>query len=149
MTILFACVFLLLLSRYLSARGLAVSRYTLTSDKLDQTVRMVHLTDLHNSEFGAGNRRLIEKVAEQEPDLIVITGDLLNQNDARTDVAESLVRDLCQISPVYVSFGNHETVHMTQFGCILICRMSLLHPHGCKTAGQSTRPRIRMWMNWS
>ena len=101
----------LLLSRY----GLAVSRFSISAEQLSEPIRVVHLSDLHNSEFGAHNRRLVKKVAAQEPDLILITGDLLNLNEERTDVAEELIAQLAPIAPVYVSFGNHEKTYETKY----------------------------------
>ena len=105
-----------LLSLGFSKYGLTVSNYSLTVPKLTATIRIVQLTDLHNSVFGEDNIRLVEKVAAQEPDLILITGDLLNQNEERTDIAEDLIRALAPIAPVYVSYGNHEKGLETRWG---------------------------------
>ena len=105
-----------MLSITLSRTALTVSRYQLTASKLTEPIRIVQLTDLHNSEFGEGNERLAARVAEQEPDLILVTGDLLNENEERTDIAVTLIRKLAEIAPVYVSFGNHEVGHERRFG---------------------------------
>ena len=105
-----------LLSITLSRTALTVSRYQLTASKLTGPIRIVQLTDLHNSEFGEDNERLAARVAEQEPDLILVTGDLLNENEERTDIAVTLIRKLAEIAPVYVSFGNHEVGHERRFG---------------------------------
>ena len=114
-------LFLLLLaasvvSALLSTYGLMVTHYEAGSSKLTAPVRIVHLTDLHNSEFGESNSRLTKKVAEQEPDLILITGDLLNSNEERTDIAEDVIRSLAEIAPVYVSYGNHEASYEKRYG---------------------------------
>lgn len=101
---------------YLSAKGLGVSRYEISTPKIAETIRIVQLTDLHNSEFGKDNKRLIRKVTGQKPDLILITGDLLNQREERTDIAEELIRSLSEIAPVYVSFGNHELGYQKKYG---------------------------------
>ena len=93
---------------YISTHCLISTNYSITSEKLDDSVRVVQLTDLHNSEFGSDNKRLAKKVAGQEPDLILITGDLLNSNEENTDIAVTLVECLSEIAPVYVSYGNHE-----------------------------------------
>lgn len=43
--------------------------------------KIVHLTDLHNYQFGVKNSRLIKKIENQEPDVIFMTGDMLNENE--------------------------------------------------------------------
>ena len=107
---------LLAISALLSTYALAVTHYTVASPKLTTSVRIVQLTDLHNSEFGDHNQRLIRKVAKQKPDLVLITGDLLNQNEKRTDIAEELIAGLSEIAPVYVSYGNHEVSYEKRYG---------------------------------
>lgn len=87
---------------------LTVTTYQIQSDKLDSSVRIVQLTDLHDSEFGADNKRLVSKIRAQSPDVILITGDLLNAGEQNTDVAVRLIADLSEICPVYISYGNHE-----------------------------------------
>lgn len=91
-------------SRY----ALQVTRYEIVSDKLSGNVRIVHLSDLHCSEFGEGNAALITRIAEQAPDLIVMSGDMINGHEQRTEVAEALIESLSEIAPVYASLGNHE-----------------------------------------
>ncbi len=103
------------LSALLSRFALTVSRYELLEPGLTEHVRIVQLSDLHNSEFGTDNARLAEKVAKQEPDLILIPGDLLNENEERTDIAVTLIGKLAEIAPVYVSYGNHELGHQQHF----------------------------------
>ena len=115
-TFLFLAIAALSLSYVLSRYGLTVTRFALSQPKLSEPIRIVQLTDLHNSEFGKGNERLIRKVAEQEPDLILLTGDMLNQYEERTDVPVELIRELAQIAPVYASYGNHEEQHEKNYG---------------------------------
>ena len=105
-----------LLSLALSSYGLMVSRYALSIPTLREPLRIVHLSDLHNSVFGPHNSRLVRKVTAQEPDLILITGDLLNANEERTDIATELIGQLAPIAPVYVSLGNHEIAHEKRYG---------------------------------
>ncbi len=101
---------------YQSIHGLTVTNYTLSSDKLTDSVRIVQLTDLHNSEFGSKNVKLIEKVKEQKPDLILITGDLLNSDEERTDIATEMIEGMSQVAPVFVSYGNHEAAYEKKYG---------------------------------
>lgn len=72
-------------------------------------VRIVHLTDLHSWEFGEDNRELVQFVADLSPDVIVMTGDMLDKSDKDAAVACTLIEKLVEIAPVYYGYGNHET----------------------------------------
>ncbi len=111
-----ALLLAVLFSFLLSEHALSVSTYRVSVPSFTGPLRIVQLTDLHNSTFGAHNQRLVQKVAAQQPDLILITGDLLNYNEQRTDIAEELIRQLVPVAPVYVSFGNHEIAYMRNYG---------------------------------
>lgn len=95
-------------SWYSSKYGLITTYYEISTEKLNESLRIVQLTDLHNSAFGEENERLISKVAEQSPDLIVLTGDMLNSDEEDSSIAIQLVEKLSVIAPVYASYGNHE-----------------------------------------
>ena len=105
---------------YRSKYCLTEAQYTIQSDKITSPVRVVQLTDLHNSNFGRDNEKLAELVAQAQPDLIFITGDLLNANVERTDIATEIITKLSAIAPVYVSLGNHETEYLERYGTDLI-----------------------------
>ena len=113
---IFALVVLVQFSLYSSKHFLSESIYEIPSSKISSPIRIVQLTDLHNSEFGENNDKLINRVAVQEPDLILVTGDLLNQEEETTEIATTLIRGLAGIAPVYVSYGNHEVGHDRNYG---------------------------------
>ena len=99
-----------------SAHSLAVTNYRIETRELGAPVRIVQLTDLHNGVFGDGNAELVDTVAAQNPDLIAITGDLLDSGSADTDIATYLIAQLSGIAPVYVSLGNHELEYEQTYG---------------------------------
>lgn len=105
--ILFLLGLLLLGYFYVTSLFLRVEHYTVEAN-ITTPIRVVHLTDLHNAEFGENNKKLIALVEKQAPDLIFMTGDMLNQDEARTDIVESLIKELVKIAPVYYGYGNHE-----------------------------------------
>ena len=98
-----------------SAHALTTTHYTLSSTTIS-SLRIVQLTDLHNSVFGEENSRLIDAVRDQSPDLILLTGDLLNSDEQCTDIATDLIAKLCDIAPVYFSNGNHEIEYKENYG---------------------------------
>lgn len=69
-----------------SAYSSTVSSYSVSSDKITAPVRVVFLSDLHGREFGDGNRRLLDTIAEQQPDLIALVGDIFNKDADEADV---------------------------------------------------------------
>ena len=111
----FIVVLMLGISLSTSSHALTTTHYTLSSTTIS-SLRIVQLTDLHNSEFGEENSRLIDAVRAQSPDLILLTGDLLNSDEQRTDIATNLIAQLCDIAPVYFSNGNHEIEYEERYG---------------------------------
>ncbi len=89
---------------------LVTTEYTVASESLPASFEgytIVQLSDIHGSQFGRDNARLIKKTAETKPDMIALTGDLA---DSDTDMAviDSLLGELSKIAPVYYVSGNHE-----------------------------------------
>ena len=70
--------------------------------------RIVQISDLHKRQFGAGQRRLIRKVAACQPEYILITGDLISRTVTDFTGTEQLLRRLGALAPVIVAEGNHE-----------------------------------------
>ena len=91
----------------ISYKNPAVTRYEVDCG-LDEPVRIVQLSDLHDAEFGEGNAELIAEVRALEPDLICMTGDMLNADSAAFEIPVELVRALADTAPVCYSWGNHE-----------------------------------------
>lgn len=88
---------------------LTVTKTEITSNKIHDTIKIVHLTDLHGASFGRNNQTLIRKIREQQPDLIVTTGDMYTGNDEKgKDTSLHLLSELAKEFPVYVVNGEHD-----------------------------------------
>lgn len=90
---------------------LVVSCCTYQNDKITAETdgyRIVQISDLHNAKFGQNNEKLIRKIAGLEPDMIAVTGDLVDSNHTDLDVAIHFMESVTQICPVYYVTGNHE-----------------------------------------
>ncbi|MGN0998718.1 MAG: metallophosphoesterase [Faecousia sp.] len=83
---------------------------------LDARLRIVQLADLHGGSIGANNDMLVQMVAAQEPDLILMTGDMMDKGDENADTLCDLIRRLTPIAPVYLCYGNHEYDWMKAHG---------------------------------
>ncbi len=91
--------------------ALMVNTVTVTAGRIPAAFsgfRIVQVSDLHNAEFGESNVRLLELLSESRPDIIVITGDLVDSGHTDIDIAISFVEEAARIAPVYYVTGNHE-----------------------------------------
>ena len=109
--LLIAVIFLfliVLIDIWISYNWLTVSNFTVTSSKISEPFRIILISDLHNHEFGSNNAKLVERIQEQSPDLVIIDGDMINGDSENGNVAVEVVRALSETAPVYYSLGNHE-----------------------------------------
>ncbi len=79
--------------------------------------RIAHISDLHNAEFGEGNEELLGMIAESDPDIIVITGDLVDSRRTDIEVAVHFAGECARIAPTYYVPGNHEAA-IRQYGTL-------------------------------
>ena len=93
--------------------AISVSEYRIESEKLPDAfdgLRIAQVSDLHNDELGDGNSRLIAKLEKTDPDIIVITGDLIDRTRTDISVAVEFAEKAALIAPTYYVSGNHESV---------------------------------------
>lgn len=114
--IIIICVLVFGVDLVLSQKYISITSYICENNKIKQNFKIVHLTDLHNYQFGSKNQRLISKVKTEAPDVIFLTGDMLNADEERTDILTDLIRQLVLIAPVYASLGNHEIEYVQLSG---------------------------------
>ena len=112
--VLFVVVFVLVVLIVWTLWGntaLEVNEYEVVSDRIPQGFegfRIAQVSDLHNAEFGEGNEKLIQQLSQTDPDVIVITGDLIDSRKTDIEIALEFARQSIKISPVYYVSGNHE-----------------------------------------
>ena len=95
----------------ISYKCLTVTDYKIKSDKIKETTKIVLISDLHNSQFGSKNKRLVDKIQKQDPDLILMDGDMLNEDGKNAQTAVELISALKKTAPVYYALGNHEIAY--------------------------------------
>ena len=91
--------------------ALMVNTTIVSSDRIPagfSGYRIAQVSDLHNAEFGTENIKLLQIISENTPDIIVITGDLVDMNHTNIDIALNFAKNAIQIAPVYYVNGNHE-----------------------------------------
>lgn len=67
--------------------------------------KIVQVSDLHNKVWKS---KLTNLIKEQEPDLIAITGDLVDSRKTDIEEALSFVESIKDVAPIYYVSGNHE-----------------------------------------
>ena len=91
--------------------ALELNTYTVSSAKLPQSFdgyRIAHISDLHNAEMGKDNEKLLTILRDADPDMIAITGDLIDSRNTDIELALQFVRAAVKIAPCYYVTGNHE-----------------------------------------
>lgn len=81
---------------------------TVRHEKLGEGIKIAHISDLHKRSFGKNNSRICKKTAEEKPDIIIISGDLVSRTETDFSCAEETLKRLCETAPVYMILGNHE-----------------------------------------
>lgn len=105
------CILVLLIWTLWGNKAVQVTDLPLVLDHLPEGFegfRIAHLSDLHNTEFGEDNEKLLRALREAEPDIIAITGDIVDSRRTDFDVALAFLEEAVKIAPCYYVTGNHE-----------------------------------------
>ena len=91
--------------------ALELNTYTITSDKLPEAFdgySIAHISDLHNAEMGEDNEKLLSMLRSAEPEMIAITGDLIDSRNTNVEIALEFAKEAMKVAPCYYVTGNHE-----------------------------------------
>ena len=91
--------------------ALMTSEQFVTSSRLPsgfEGFRIAQVSDLHNTEFGEGNRKLLEALEQAEPDIILLTGDIIDSRNTKPEISLAFAAEAVKIAPCYYITGNHE-----------------------------------------
>ena len=91
--------------------ALEVNEYEIVSDRIPEAFagfRIAQVSDLHNKDFGEGYGQLLTLLSQINPDIIVVTGDLIDSRHTDLDIALEFAWQAGKIARVYYVSGNHE-----------------------------------------
>lgn len=71
-------------------------------------LRIMQISDLHHRCFGTDNLRISKRAEYLNPDIIVITGDLVSRDQRDFTAIGRFCKNLCRTAPVFFIPGNHE-----------------------------------------
>ena len=118
----------ILYARFIGTRGLIVKEEKIEVNSLGEEYdgfKIVHFTDLHyGSTIGIKEvKNLVIKINEQKPDLVVFTGDLIDQYyKISEDERDKLIKELKNINPTIETLaviGNHDYESLDDFNIIV------------------------------
>ncbi len=91
--------------------ALELNSYTVENELVPDSFdgfRIVQISDLHNAQFGSDNEKLLNLIKEAKPDIIAITGDMVDSRRTEVTVAIDFAREAVKLAPCYYVTGNHE-----------------------------------------
>lgn len=88
--------------------GVVLTRHNYLNNKIPNSFngfKILHISDFHNKNF---HGRLANKIKRINPDIIVITGDLIDRRKTNLKLATEFVKEIVSVAPTYYVSGNHE-----------------------------------------
>ena len=92
-------------------KALQLNTYAVNSTCLPESFdgfRFAHISDLHNAEMGKDNEKLLALLRQAQPDMIAITGDMIDARGTDTEIALTFAAEAVKLAPCYYVPGNHE-----------------------------------------
>ena len=89
-----------------------ITDYTIKSDNLPEGFKgykIAQISDLHNTKIGKDNEKVLNLLKSANPDIIVLTGDLIDSRKTKIEVAVNFAKKANEIAPCYYVSGNHES----------------------------------------
>ena len=109
------CTILIVENENIELNNLEVSSRDLPKEF--EGFRVAHVSDLHNAEFGEDNSKLIKMLKDAKPDIIAITGDVIDSRRTNIDISLNFIKEALKIAPCYYVSGNHEA-RISEYGIL-------------------------------
>jgi predicted MPP superfamily phosphohydrolase len=94
-----------------SNNSIVITEHNYKSNKIPSSfngIKILQVSDLHNKSFGKNQEKIMKIIENISPDIILITGDLIDRRKYDLDSAENFIKKTVEIAPTYYSSGNHE-----------------------------------------
>ena len=116
-TLLFL-LFLTVISAFGFQTKLVITDYTIYDSRIPSDLDgyvIIQISDFHNAEFGDGQNQIISAIASRQPDLILLTGDMINKNDDTFLNTQIFLEKASTLAPIYSVAGNHEYMNFDKY----------------------------------
>lgn len=107
--LLFSILFVYL---YCQNNMLVLTSYQIRSERIKENFnnyKIIQISDFHNVKSKYLQRSIIKSLKDEKPDLIVITGDVIDSNRTDINVTLDFIDNVKNIAPIYYVNGNHES----------------------------------------
>lgn len=107
----FVVIIVIAVALYVGNTSIKTTKISVESEKIPTPfngLKIVQISDLHDATFGENQSRLVKKVKDADPDIIFITGDLIDSNRYDLENSLNMVKQIVPIAPIYYVTGNHE-----------------------------------------
>lgn len=104
-------IILSVLYLYCENNNLQISNYSITNNNFPvefNNYKIVQISDFHNTKSKRLARDLVKEIKNQKPDIIVLTGDLIDANKEHMDISIDFIKEINNTAPIYFVTGNHE-----------------------------------------
>lgn len=109
--IIIVCIIIVLVESKIECAKYKIKKYSLTSSKINEDIKIVMLADLHNSNHKDNHKRMLEDIKAVKPDVIILAGDMIvshSDQDEENKATAKFINKLSDIAPLYYGIGNHE-----------------------------------------
>jgi len=102
-------IIIYIIALFISDKKIFINTYPVETPLLlkDSIFRIVLISDLHSTIYGKDQSQLINSIKHQNPDLILLSGDIFDDNVVMTGT-QLLVSNIFDVAPIYYVTGNHE-----------------------------------------
>ena len=111
---------------------LTYSEYEIKSNKVNNDIKFVAISDTEGNTFGKDNSRLAEKIEGANPEFVVILGDMVKSSNGNFAGVKNLCSSLSQKYPVFYIPGNHECLNFGGYDDYLSVLSSEINKTGAK-----------------
>lgn len=89
---------------------LSIEKFNIETEKLNivNGFKIAHISDYHNTHSNFLNEAVLSSLKEEKPDVIFLTGDLVDCRKTDIEKGIDFVTKIIEIAPVYYVTGNHE-----------------------------------------
>ena len=100
-------LFIVFLCLVTASFPLKTMEYDIYNPKINFGLKIAQISDLHSCYYGKNMRNLISSINNEQPDIVVFTGDIF---DAKLDNTNTItfLKSVSSMYPCYYVAGNHE-----------------------------------------